>query len=324
MRAERAAGYVRRKLKMDDAHFASASYLAIIPAMASLKNRLRLLSMCAALCLLCGSVDALGQAVQLPAQTGNAVNDFAGVIDSATRNRLETILINLKSRADIEFAVITVPTTGELPAFDYTLKLAREWGIGPAGGEQKGLILLVAVNDRKYQIQASRHLQGDLPDGLVGEIGRRMRDPFRAGDYSGGIATAVESIVATLAEKRGFNIDGIDQSRAIRNAQPVEPRGRSQGSSCSPCIVIFVVLFIILIVFSNRGRRGGGGGFGGGGSGLMNALLIGSVLNNMGRGGSSYGSSGWGGGGGSGGGGGFGGFGGGGGSFGGGGSSSSW
>lgn len=221
-------------------------------------------------------------------------------------------MINLKRTADIEFAVVTVPTTGELTAFDYTLRLAREWGIGPSGGEQKGLILLVAVNDRKYQIQPSRHLQGDLPDGLVGEIGREMREPFRRNDYSTGITNAVGTIIATLAQKRGFSIEGIDQRRALRGSTPRETS--SGRSSCSPCIIIFVVLFIILILLSNRGRRGGGGrGFGGGGgSGLLNALLIGSVLNNMGSG---SGSSGWGGGGGGGGGSsdpGFGGFGGGG------------
>lgn len=293
--------------------------LLLFHAMTNVQNRISFLSHCAVLCLASlwlGGGFALAQSSTsaLPAKTGNAVNDFANVIDPATRNRLETMMINLKRTADIEFAVVTVPTTGELTAFDYTLRLAREWGIGPAGGEQKGLILLVAVNDRKYQIQPSRHLQGDLPDGLVGEIGREMREPFRQNNYSAGITGAVETIIATLAQKRGFSIEGIDQRRALRGSTPRETS--SGRSSCSPCIIIFVVLFIILILLSNRKRRGGGGGSGfggGGGSGLLNALLIGSVLNNMGSGG---GSSGWGGGNGGGGGGssdpGFGGFGGGG------------
>jgi uncharacterized protein len=256
----------------------------------SMNNHRVTLLACVVLCLLC-NITALGQTAAIPAPTGNAVNDFANVIDPTTRRVLEERLIDLKRTADIEFAVVTVPTTGNLTAFDYTLRLAREWGIGPSGGEQKGLILLVAVNDRKYQIQPSRHLQGDLPDGLVGEIGRRMRDPFRQGDYSGGISTAVEGIIATLAEKRGFRLDGIDPRQAVPDAQPI--RESRRGSGCSPCVVIFIVLFIILILFSNRGRRGGGGGFGGGGSGLMNALILGSILNNMGRSGSG-GSSGWG------------------------------
>lgn len=269
--------------------------------------------LCVVLCFFSGAKTAFSQAIEtaIPAPTGNAVNDFANVIDPSTESLLEERLIDLKRTADIEFAVVTVPTTGDLTAFDYTLRLAREWKVGPSGGEQKGLILLVAVNDRKYQIQPSRHLQGDLPDGLVGEIGRRMRDPFRRGDYASGITTAVEAIIATLAEKRGFRLNGVDQSQAIPDTQPTRRRERSSGSSCSPCIVIFVVLFILLIIFSNRGRRGGGGFGGGGGSGLMNALIVGSLINSLGRSGSGS-SSGWGSGGGSSGGGGFGGFGGGG------------
>ena len=287
---------------------------------------IRLMKFIRQILFVCVVVCAAGVANLSSAQTGapalpdptGFVNDYAEVIDPATQARLETILKNLQTRADIQFAVVTVPTTGEVAAFDYTLQLARKWGIGPAGGEQKGLILLVAVNDRKFQIQPSRHLQGDLPDGLVGAIGREMREPFRRNDYSGGVAGAVETLVATLAEKRGFSIDGIDRSRALRRAQPEQPRANGGGFSLGTCCLMLVILFVILAFFGKRGGGGGGsnfrgGGFGGGGGGLMNALLIGSVLNSMGgRGGSSGWGSGGGFGGGGSGGGGFGGFGGGG------------
>lgn len=257
----------------------------------------------------------------LPAPTG-FVNDYAGVIDAPTEERLETLLTNLKQRAEIEFAIVVVPTTGDVPIFDYTLAVARGWGIGPGGGEQKGLILLVAVNDRKYQLQVSRHLEGDLPDGVVGEIGRRMRDPFRQNRYGDGLELAAGTIVATLAEKRGFSLEGIDRSQAYRGNDNTTPRRAQSGLSFTACCFIIVIILVLMAIFGRGGkRRGGGGGFGGGGgSGLMNALLIGSVLNSMSRGG---GSSGWGGGGSSGGGGGFGGFGGGG-DFGGGGAGGDW
>ncbi len=253
----------------------------------------------------------------LPEPTG-FVNDYAGVLDAATKQRLETLLTNLKERAEIEFTIVTVPTTGDVPIFDYTLAVARGWGIGPGGGEQKGLILLVAINDRKYQIQVSRHLEGDLPDGLVGEVGRRMRDPFRQNRYGDGLELAAGTIIATLAEKRGFSLDGIDQSQAYRGSEPRRRQG--SGMSFTACCFILVVILILMAIFGRGKGRRGGGGFGGGGSGLMNALLVGSVLNSMSRGGGS-GSSGWSGGGGSGGG--FGGFGGGG-DFGGGGAGGDW
>lgn len=129
---------------------------------------------------------------------------------------MEALLTNLKRRADIEIAVVTVSTTGGQDTFNYTLEVARGWGIGSAEGEKKGLLLLVAIEDRSYQIQASRHLQGDLPDGLIGEIGRRLREPFRAGNYGEGLMTALQTLVATLAEKRGFKLEGIDRRHAYR------------------------------------------------------------------------------------------------------------
>jgi uncharacterized protein len=252
----------------------------------------------------------------LPAPTGY-VNDYANVIDPATKQRLETILTNLKRQQDIEVGVATVPTTGDQDIFDYSLAVARGWGIGSKEGEQNGLLLLVAINDRKYQTQISTHLEGDLTDGEAGQIQReRLVPAFRQGDYSKGISDTVETYVATLARRRNFSVEGIDQSRAYspRQSQRGTPARAGGGSIPSPCCVGLVVLFVLLLILSNRGGRRGGGG-------CMNLLLLNALFNAAGSGRSS---SGWGGGSfGGGGGGGFGGFGGGG-SFGGGGAGGSW
>ena len=81
--------------------------------------------------------------------------DNANVIEPETKKRLEAIYTNLKQRANIEFAVVTVPTTGDRDIFEYSLDIARGWGIGSKEGEKNGLLLVVAVNDRKYFTQVS-------------------------------------------------------------------------------------------------------------------------------------------------------------------------
>ncbi|MCA1591560.1 MAG: TPM domain-containing protein [Acidobacteria bacterium] len=172
----------------------------------------------------------------LPQPTGFSkyVTDSANVVDPATKDRLATILNRLKERADIEFAVVTVPTTGDTPIFDYSLAVARGWGIGSKEGEQNGLLLLVAVNDHKYQVQVSRHLEGDLPDGLVGQIARqRLRGPFQQGNYGQGLTDFVQAVVATLAEKRNFSIEGIDQSYAYRGTTDNSRRVEAGDSAVS-------------------------------------------------------------------------------------------
>lgn len=266
------------------------------------------------------------------------VTDNANVIDAATKEKLATVLNRLKERADIEFAVVTVPTTGDKDIFDYSLSIARGWGIGSKEGEKNGLLLLVAVNDRKWRVQVSRHLEGDMPDGLSGEIARqRLVPPFKQNDYGKGINDFVQATIATLAEKRGFQLEGIDQSYAYRAPVQRTTRTRTRtvgtgsGFGIGGCCLIAIVLIFLFAAFGGRrggGGRGGGGGWGGGGGGWLTSILVANAIGSAVRGGSQS-SSGWGGGGGSGwgggggGGGGFGGFGGGG-DFGGGGSGGSW
>jgi uncharacterized protein len=298
------------------------------------------LAACLALaCVLACAVQARGQGARayttspLPAPTGY-VNDYANVIDAATKSRMEAMLQALAHQSDpIEFAVVTVPTTGDTPIFEYSLAVARGWGIGSPDGEKNGLLLLVAVNDRQWRVQVSRHLEGDLPDGLTGEIGRRMTAPFREGDYSRGMMDAVQTFVSTMAEKRGFQIEGTD-TRYVYRPPARTQRGvpslqtRTGGFNSGTCCIAAVIVLILLSIFGGRrGGRGGRGGWGGGGGGgWLSALLLANALGNAGRRSSSGwggfgggGGSGWGGGGG----GGFGGFGGGG-DFGGGGSGGSW
>ena len=255
----------------------------------------------------------------------NPIVDNAGVIDADTRLRLESIYRGLKERGSIEYAVLTVDTTGGQDIFDYSLAVARGWGIGSQEGEKAAFLLVVAIQDRKYFTQISRHIEGELPDGLAGQIQRdRLVPAFRQGNYSKGILDTIQAYVATLGAKRGFSVEGIDQRYAYRQRVREEPQP-VQISRSSMCIGIFVIVFI-LIMLSSLSRRGRGGG----GGGCLQALLWGSMFSNFG-GGSRWGSgSGWSGGGfggggfGGGGGGGFGGGFGGGGDFGGGGAGGSW
>lgn len=258
----------------------------------------------------------------LPAPTGY-VNDFAGVVDAATKERLETTLSNLDRQQQIQFAVVTVDTTGGQDIFDYSLAVARGWGIGSKDTQKPSLLLLVAIKDRKYFTQVSRHLEGDLPDGLVGQIQREQLVPaFRAGEYGRGLRETVDAYITTVATKNGFSTDKI-----FSGASPAPVRGSPSGGTSFCIPLIFVAVVVIFLVALARRRRGPGGR-GGLGGGWLPWLLLNMFLNNGRRGGSSgWSGGGFGGsGGGSGGGfsgGGFGGFGGGG-DFGGGGAGGSW
>jgi uncharacterized protein len=137
----------------------------------------------------------------LPAPTG-FVNDYAKVLDATTKTRLEATLNDLKKKAEIEFAVVTVETTGGQSSFDYTMAVARGWGVGSKTQDGGGLILLVAVKDRKWEFRWSRRLQAVLEEGMVEELERRMTAPFRQGKYAEGISSGVEAVIKRLDERR--------------------------------------------------------------------------------------------------------------------------
>ena len=257
--------------------------------------------------------------------------DNANVIDAQTRERLESIYRNLKERANIEYAVLTVPTTGEQDIFDFSLAVARGWGIGSKEGDKAGFLLVVAIQDRKYFSQISDHLEGDLPDGAVGQIQReRLVPAFRQRNYSKGIYDTIQAYAATLAAKRGFSVDGIDQSYAYRgepegNVDVRQVPGTKMSTICCGGLILIAIL-IAVSIGSRGGPRGGRRRRGWGGGGWWQAALLASLLNSGSSGrsrggwGGGFGGGGFGGGGGGGFGGGFGG----GGSFGGGGAGGSW
>ena len=105
--------------------------------------------------------------------------------------------------------------------------------------------------------QVSDHLEGDLPDGLVGQMQReRLVPQFKRGNYSQGIYDTIQAYVATLAAKRGFNVEGIDQSYAYR-ATRQQPTARTGpvGLPSSCCTALIILFVVILILSSSRRRR---------------------------------------------------------------------
>lgn len=145
------------------------------------------------------------ESLLLPKPTG-FVNDFANVIDATTKQQLEEKLNKLKQRAEVEFALATVKSTGSESIDDYSLALARGWGIGsrPRGD---GLLLLLAVQDRKWRIQTSRELEAELPSDILSQLGGPMVESFRAQRYGEGLTKYVDAIIARLSKLRGFKLD---------------------------------------------------------------------------------------------------------------------
>lgn len=238
----------------------------------------------------------------LPAPTG-FVNDYAGVIEPATKQQLEAKLKQLKETTapSVEIAVAVVRTTGDRAIFDYSLAVARGWKIGSKLDDNPSALLFVAIDDRKYFTQVSKDLEDELPDGLVGSLQRQFLVPeFRKGNYGKGIADTIDAYIAAIRNKGNV-------------AAPSPAAGPVNNPSASPrppylcffgCAVIIIMILISIFRRKPKGpTRGDRGRWGGSSyqsrddSGISSALpwIAGSILSgSSGSSDSSSSSSDWG------------------------------
>ena len=235
------------------------------------------------------------------------VNDFAGALNAQAKEKLTTLCAEVDQKAKAQIAVVTVSSLEGEPIEQYSIDLATAWGIGPKQ-KDRGVLILVAPNDRKYRFEIGYGLEGILPDGKVGGFGREAVPFLRQNDYSGAVLLMTERVAQVIAEDQKVALDTLS---GVSVPQPESDNSPAPFLNLVKILILAVFIFFPLVGFllrllfgfggSNRYRRGGG----------------------MWMGGPWYGGGSWGGGGsGGGGGGGFGGFGGG--SFGGGGASGSW
>ncbi len=257
--------------------------------------------------LLLGQLTAFAQSGKFPAYTGH-VNDFANVIDSATKQKMGDILLNFEKKTGTQIAIVTMNTLGGQPLEDFSTDLFRAWGIGAKSGENrdKGALLLVVIQDRKTRLEVGYGLEGDIPDGLAGQIIRNMRPDLQAGNFSAGMMKGTRTIVDTLAAKWNVSLEGIeDRQFAYRGEQVPEISGNALAVLAAAFIVF--IIFMVFVARTARRRMGmsggriagealwwlaplifnrGGGGFGGGSS---------NSGSGWGGGGSDSGGSDWGG-----------------------------
>ena len=233
------------------------------------------------------------------------VTDLASVITPDTKARLEALCHEVEEKTGAQISVVTVHSLEGESVENFAVDLYKQLGVGSKRGN-RGVLLLVAPDERKYRVEVGYGLEPVINDARAGDAGRAMVPLLRGGNYSAAIETATWMLAKDIANDRGVTLSGQPPARPVR---------KEQGHS-SP-IGLWGILFIIWIIFSiaRAGQRAAGGRRGGGGGWWIGPMLggMGGGWRGGGFGGSSGGYSG---------GGGFGGFGGG--SSGGGGASGSW
>jgi uncharacterized protein len=227
--------------------------------------------------------------VRYPARIGQRefVLDVAGVISQTDRGPIRAAAAASLDRQGAPIVVVTINSLADYGAAGLTTQayaegLFNDWGIGAAGGS-RGVLMLVAVKDRRVWIATGR-AWGHTIDSQCGQIvDGTLRPAFRSGDYSGGIRAGVDGL-ARLLGGAGTSTATV-QSRATPATVPAGGPGPSYGLLLLLCPIAAIVGVIALASaaarnarrargepggigwFGDAGGSWGGGGFCGGGDG---------------------------------------------------------
>ncbi|OYU96800.1 MAG: methanol dehydrogenase [Bacteroidetes bacterium B1(2017)] len=237
------------------------------------------------------------QAKDLPSKPNppRLVNDYVGALSAEQQSALEAKLLAYSDSTSTQIAIVIENSLEGEDDFDYSQRLAESWQIGMKG-KNNGLLIYIALADRKVRIQNGYGMEGTITDALSKRIiEENIKPNFKQQNYYQGLEEATDIIM------RAASGEYINEN----------PRGKGGKQPPSAILIIIIILVFLFIIFFGKGGRGGRGGM---------FYGPGPFIGTFGGGGFS-GGGGFGGGGSSGGGS-FGGFGGG--SFGGGGAGGSW
>ncbi len=126
------------------------------------------------------------------------VTDTARALADADRAALERQLANFETQRGTQIGVLIVPSTAPEDIADYSQRVADAWKLGRAGVGD-GLLIVVAVQDRRVRIAPFKALEGAIPDVLAKRIiDQQMVPAFRRGDYAGGLRDALAQLQAHI------------------------------------------------------------------------------------------------------------------------------
>src|SRR5579859_4883145 len=202
------------------------------------------------------------------------VNDFAGVLDVSSSESISNICQQIDQKAHAQIAIVTIHSLDGANIESYASDLYKAWGIGPKSSN-RGVLILLAVDEHKRRIEVGYGLEPILPDGKVGGFGREIVPFLQQGQYGPALLLLTQRIASVIAADAGVQLEGAEAPRPPPSERPAN--GPSAG-------VIFLGIVIVLIVLSVLSRAGGGG---------LIWFLLGMFMNSGGR---NSGGSNWGGG----------------------------
>ena len=186
------------------------------------------------------------------------VNDYAGVISEKDKASMEDVAKEVEEKTGAQIAVLTVRTMAPYTSIDdFSMAVAEKWKVGEKG-KDTGIIIVLAMEERKIRIDVGYGLEGIFNDARVGRILDNNIIPyFRGGDFSAGLRRGMFKIADTIGTEMNVELD---------------ERTKMQDNTFTErlCMLIFFIIFVSIFLMMIRrmnnakrtGRRYYGNSFG--------------------------------------------------------------
>ncbi len=211
----------------------------------------------------------------LPAPQG-LINDFAGIIRPSYEEKMNLLALEVLNKTGSTLTVVTLKDIGGADIDEFTNRLYEKWGVGKKG-EDRGVMILLALKERRIRIEVGYGLEGIIPDGLAGQIRDQAMTPYlKKGEYGLGLLNGLYATASIIAKDKGIKLTGLPPATRRVSLR----RGRSSYRIIPFIFLLIIVfflsrsrrmgmgpLFLLMLLGGGRGGFGGQSGFGGFGGG---------------------------------------------------------
>ncbi len=207
-----------------------------------------------------------GKAFCFPALTGRVV-DEANILSPQTERQLTTLL---QAETKHQVVIVTLTDLEGKSIEDYGYQLGRHWGIGEKGNDN-GVLLIIAPNERQVRIEVGYGLEGVLTDAVSSVILNNMTPDLTKNNYNQAALIGVQQILNVIHGEI-FN-------------QSLSEENPSSLALFLTCLILVLFIYVAMAPRNDRARRlrliltilsfvpgksggfkGKGGSFGGGGA----------------------------------------------------------
>lgn len=216
-------------------------------------------------------ISLTGYSFDIPALSGPVI-DEVGLLSDSTKRQLTNSLFNLQKEHGVQLQVYIAKSLQGEEIESAAIKIFDQWKLGDEKLD-KGLLFLIAPNEKRLRIEVGQGLEGDIPDVIAKRIIADVVKPyFQRKEFNLGIVQGVAALQTYIG-----NPDAKSDPNQIQETQDAEKSQKKSGSIW----IIFIAIGIWLIIFMlnpslalyilfsamSGGRGGGGGGSWSGGGG---------------------------------------------------------